>query len=550
MNSVKVYFCPSMARTSLFLIALILLPAFVWAQTLVTDDFEGNGTITTWFGDDCGINTALSNPFQQTINTSATVLEYHDTGGQFANVRFDVSENFDLSSNHTFSLKLFVPSSGITGNQTNQISLKLQDGTLGAPWVTQSEIIKPILIDQWQTISFDFLNDTYMNLDPGSPAPTQRNDFNRVVIQINGENNNDQVLAYLDDIVYDGTLAEDPVFDELVWSDEFDDNGAINNAKWFHQTQLPNGTSWFNGEIQHYTNRIDNAVVENGLLKIIAKKENFTDQGVTKNYTSARLNSKFTFTYGKVEIRAKLPSGVGTWPAMWMLGKNINETGAYWQTQGFGNTPWPDCGEIDILEHWGANQNFVQSAIHSPSSFGNTSNLGGQVISTASTDFHIYALEWSAEKMVFSVDGTIHYTYNPAIKDSNTWPFDAEQYILLNVAILPNIASNFSSSNLEIDYVRVYQQSTLSNTAFSNSRDTLVYPNPVKDVLRIHAPNSLGRMAQLKIYNIEGKPLKTFDRPVQNNHIVLNDLDFLPAGLYFLSMEVDQKKQVLKFIKQ
>src|SRR6187402_1284870 len=93
-------------------------------------------------------------------------------------------------------------------------------------------------------------------------------------------------------------VQDDPVYDHLVWADEFDVNGAIDATKWHHQTKLPNGNSWYNGELQHYTNRTDNAIVENGFLKIVAKKETFTDQNTTKQYTSARLNSKFAFTYG------------------------------------------------------------------------------------------------------------------------------------------------------------------------------------------------------------------------------------------------------------
>jgi beta-glucanase (GH16 family) len=246
----------------------------------------------------------------------------------------------------------------------------------------------------------------------------------------------------------------------LIWEDDFLIDGAVCSENWFHQTQLPTGNSWYNGEIQHYTDRTDNSYVENGVLHIVAKKENLTDQGVTKNYTSARLNSKVAFQYGKVEIRAKLPSGTGTWPAIWTLGKNISEPGAYWDTQGFGTTSWPYCGEIDIMEHWGSNQNYVQSAIHTPSSFGGTVNHGGQTISTASTGFHTYTMEWNEERIVFSVDGNIHYTYNPAVKDSDTWPFDAEQYLILNIAILPEIASSFTESAMEIDYVRIYQKTS------------------------------------------------------------------------------------------
>ena len=174
----------------------------------------------------------------------------------------------------------------------------------------------------------------------------------------------------------------------LVWADEFNTDGSIDQEKWFHQTQLPNGYSWYNNELQHYTDEIENTYVSNGTLKIVAIKENYTDQGHTKQYTSARLNSKFAFTYGKVEVRAKLPTGQGTWPAIWTLGKNITEPGAYWFNQGFGTTGWPSCGEIDIMEHWGSNQNYVQSATHTPSSYGGTVNHGGQVLPTASTQFH------------------------------------------------------------------------------------------------------------------------------------------------------------------
>ncbi|MCF8309529.1 MAG: glycoside hydrolase family 16 protein [Bacteroidales bacterium] len=128
----------------------------------------------------------------------------------------------------------------------------------------------------------------------------------------------------IDDFKYDEGAEGDPDEYSLVWADEFNTDGAINPDKWFHQTKLPSGDSWFNNEIQHYTDRTDNAMVDDSVLKIIAKKETYTDQGHTKNYTSARLNSKFAFTYGKVEVKAKLPTGVGTWPAIWMLGKNIN----------------------------------------------------------------------------------------------------------------------------------------------------------------------------------------------------------------------------------
>lgn len=247
-------------------------------------------------------------------------------------------------------------------------------------------------------------------------------------------------------------------FNKLVWSDEFDGNGIIDTTKWFHQTQLPAGGDWYGGLINHYTNRIENAFVENGVLNIVAKKELFNDQGELKEYTSARLNSKFAFTYGRVEVKAKLPMGYGTWPAIWMLNKNINEPGAYWQKKGFGTTYWPVCGEVDILEHWGKKQNYIQSAVHNGASAGDdVINLGGKLLENVSNQFHVYAVDWYKDKMVFSVDGNEHYTYQPEVQDANTWPFTTDQYILLNIAIEPDIDPAFEESAMVIDYVRVYQ---------------------------------------------------------------------------------------------
>ncbi|NRB59191.1 MAG: family 16 glycosylhydrolase [Winogradskyella sp.] len=528
-----------------------VLFSFVTHAQVPFDDFEGNGNITSWFGDDCGINTSLSNPHINAENTSATVLEYNDIGGQYANVRFDAASNFDLTQNNAFSIKIYVPSSGITGNQNNQVSLKLQDGTLPQPWTTQTEIIKPLVLDQWQDIVFDFENDAYLNLDAGSPVPIQRTDLNRVLIQVNGENNNDLVVAYIDDVThfYNNPYPNDPVYDNLVWSDEFDVDGALDNTKWHHQFLLPNGNSWYNGEIQHYTSRIDNSYVSNGIMYLVAKEETYTSQGVTKDYTSARLNSKFAFTYGRVEIRAKLPFGVGTWPAMWMLGQNIIETGAYWTTQGFGTTNWPACGEIDIMEHWGHNQNYVQSAMHTPSSFGATVNHGGQTIPTVSTEFHIYTVDWFPDRMVFKVDGVTHYVYEPDVQNLDTWPFIANQYILLNTAILPSIVgTGFTESAMEVDYVRVYQESTMSVDEFDANNMISLYPNPVKDALSIQ---TLSPIKKLQIVDLKGRLIKEKDFSTNLNNQLHYDITFLNEGLYVVEVTFENGTTATqKFIKE
>lgn len=260
----------------------------------------------------------------------------------------------------------------------------------------------------------------------------------------------------------------DVVYNDLVWSDEFDTNGVVNGNNWFHQTQLPNGTSWFSGEVQHYTNLSSNSYVDNGLLHIVAKKEQFTDQGITKQYTSARLNSKLAFKYGRVDVRAKLPLEAGTWPAIWMLGKNINEPGGYFAST-YGTTDWPACGETDIMEHGifpSQSVNYIQATLHTPSSYGNSVNNGGTIASDLANNYHVYSVNWSPFQISFLLDGVVYYTYNPAVKNANTWPFDKEQYLLLNIAMggtAGSIDPNFTQASMDIDYVRVYQN-TLVDT--------------------------------------------------------------------------------------
>lgn len=533
-------------------ISLFLFCCFDAQSQQLFDDFEGNGTISSYFGDDCGANASFDNPHPTGINTSSKVLDYHDTGGQYANVRFDIPVKFDLSENHTFTLKIYVPSDQLTGNQNNQISLKLQNSDLGQPWTTQCEIIKPIVTDEWQTVSFDFLNDPFINFNAGSADPTSRDDFNRVLFQVNGEDNNDQVRAYIDDFEYDGTIdaGSEPTFNVLVWADECDGNGAIDTDKWFHQTILPNGFSWFNGELQHYTDRTDNAFLEDGYMTIRAKKETYSNQGHTKDYTSARLNSKFAFKYGKVDIRAKLPEGEGTWPAFWMLGKNITENGAYWEQLGFGTTAWPECGEIDIMEHWGTNQNYVQSATHTPSSFGNTVNHGGQVVPTASSEFHLYTLEWTAEKLRFLVDGNLHYTYNPADKNADTWPFDDEMYILLNTAIQSSISPGFTYSDMVIDYIRVYEDGPAVSTSETDTPDKALkyYPNPVRDVLNVELDLE-DQKVDFNVFDQKGAILLSGQKEVSEGVLYLDQLDDLVNGVYVVSIRTNTELFKLRFYK-
>jgi len=231
------------------------------------------------------------------------------------------------------------------------------------------------------------------------------------------------------------------IYTNLVWADEFDTNGAPNAANWAYDL---GAGGWGNNEVQTYTSDAANSVVEDGSLKIITKKDG-------SDYTSARLKTQglYDFTYGRVEVRAKLASGGGTWSAIWMLGSNISTVG------------WPACGEVDIMEHVGNNEGVTQAAIHTPSSFGGTVNLGNTNTGTTTSEFHLYTAEWTPDKMIFLVDNVVFYTYEPATQDADTWPFTADQFIILNVAMGGSLGgtidSGFTESTMEIDYVRVYQ---------------------------------------------------------------------------------------------
>lgn len=335
----------------------------------------------------------------------------------------------------------------------------------------------------------------------------------------------------------------DIVFNDLVWSDEFDESGELNSDKWHHQTQIPAGGNWYNGEVQHYTNRPSNSYVENGVLKIVAIKEPFTDQGVTKQFTSARLNSKFAFTYGRVDIRAKIPINQGSWPALWLLGKNIDEPGGFFSSS-HGTTPWPACGEIDIMEHGitpSQPAGFVQSAVHTPSSFGNTVNHGGTIANNLGSDFHVYSMNWSPNQITFLLDDVAFYTYNPALKNASTWPFTEDQYLLMNIAmggVAGNIPEIFTQATMEIDYVRVFQNTT--GIEHISQRNDFHFQNPSKGILEIQSQTAIDKV---EIYDIKGRHVLT---TIHANQPIF--LQHLPKGMYVIRAYFKDKVYVKKLV--
>ena len=233
-----------------------------------------------------------------------------------------------------------------------------------------------------------------------------------------------------------------------VWADEFSTDGAPDPVKWGYDI---GGSGWGNNELQYYTNSTNNASVANGILSVTARKE-FRDG---KNYTSARLvtKNKGDFLNGRIEVRAKLPSGRGTWPAIWMLPTD-------WV---YGN--WPNSGEIDIMEHVGYDPTRVHFSIHTEAynHTKGTQKSTNRIIPTAMSEFHKYRVDWTPYAVRGYFDDEFIFEFVNEGKGSSTWPFDKKFHLLLNLAIGGNwggvngVDDTIFPVIFEIDYVRVYK---------------------------------------------------------------------------------------------
>lgn len=238
----------------------------------------------------------------------------------------------------------------------------------------------------------------------------------------------------------------------LVWQDEFEYSGLPDSTKWLYDTE-GNDAGWGNNEAQLYTvERIENTKVENGILHIIAQKEDYQN----KKYTSARLISKADWQYGKFETRAKLPAGRGTWAAIWMMpgGWTFND----------GN--WPDIGEFDIMEHVGHDPGVIHASAHSKdyqwqkgTQQTNTIHVPG-----ATEEFHSYTWEWTPEVVKAYIDNQLYFEYKNEGLGETKWPYNKPFYLILNVAVggawgnMKGIDDNAFPQTMGVDYVRIYQK--------------------------------------------------------------------------------------------
>lgn len=244
---------------------------------------------------------------------------------------------------------------------------------------------------------------------------------------------------------------EAPKGPQLVWSDEFDYTGLPDSTKWDYETGYIR-----NSELQYYTAlRPENARVENGLLILEARRDSALLDGEIRPITSASLTtaSRQTWTYGRFEIRAKVPNALGTWPAAWMLGARIDEQG------------WPLCGEIDIMEHVGYQPDTFHFNIHTQS-FNHTigTNKGDKIFAPdATTAFHVFAAEWDSTRIRFFLDSVQTFEFIKPSDKLEEWPFAQPHYLILNLAFggawggRKGVDTAALPVRYEIDYVRVYQ---------------------------------------------------------------------------------------------
>ncbi|MGZ5480147.1 MAG: glycoside hydrolase family 16 protein [Candidatus Aminicenantales bacterium] len=235
---------------------------------------------------------------------------------------------------------------------------------------------------------------------------------------------------------------------KLIWSEEFNVDGLPDPANWGYETGRIR-----NQEAQVYTaGRPENARVEGGCLVIESRKEDYAGAA----YTSASVNTlgRREFSYGRIEVRAKIPTGVGSWPAIWMMGTDIPSAG------------WPECGEIDIMENVGYQPDTIYATVHTPGSVHDPGRVikGGQIsVSAPYADFHVYAVEWRSDRLDFFVDDHKYFTYSKDSRYPDYWRFAKPFYILLNTAIggtwggEQGIDDSIFPLKYSIDYVRYYQ---------------------------------------------------------------------------------------------
>lgn len=511
-------YCMNLLKSLTFLCLFLFLGVRAYAQN-VKVDFE---TSTTWFGFDGGAFSTITNPYQNPLNQSNKVGRLiKGAGKSWAGAYYDALEHMDFITNNTFSLKVYA-------NKNNaKLLLKVENKANGSiNYSIEKTLTKS---NEWEILVFDF-----------SQIPSNAYDritliFDNGIVGNGGLN----FTYYIDDLTlyregdplpecpsnHTGNSPSTSQY-ELVWADEFDQDGALCHKNWTYE--LGTGSQgWGNFEAQSYTNNLENVYVQNGTLNIIAIKKG-------NAYTSGRIKTQqlFSMMYGKIEVRAKLPATAGTWPAIWLLGENNPEVG------------WPASGEIDIVEQF-QDKSINISTAHwqhdgSHASYGLEANIPNP------TGFNTYSLEWTSNKLLTRINNT--WSWEMTI--NNIAAFHNNFFIIMNLALGGNkgagtIDPTFSQDALEIDYIRVYKNNqgsfTLSNKEFLPKQISVI-PNRMGWL--ISSPNN--PINRINLYNLNGQRVGAYE-PNIDNYIIENE--HLTNNINFVELFYGNQRAVFKLFK-
>lgn len=378
------------------------------------------------------ISCSKTNNTQQTQNGPViTIADMSNLEGNSGSTAFDFNVTLDEASSKTITVS-YSTREGTAKSGNDYTSIANQTLTF-QPNETSKKITVNVVADDIEESDEQFTvvlsNPTNATLGKGTATATIRNDDTK---------------ASFNDAGYDAPTSY-PGY-SLVWSDEF--NGAsLDQTAWSFET---GNNGWGNNELENYTDRSNNVTLQDGKLVIHALKENYGGS----NYTSARIKTqgKKEFTYGRIDIRAILPKGQGIWPALWMLGSNINSAG------------WPACGETDVMELLGQDPTKVYGTLH----YGTSSNQGQKgtsyVLSSGdfSDQFHVFSVEWKQDQVNLLVDNNLYLTVNNTDLVGYSYPFNAPFFFIFNIAVggnwpgSPDVTTYFPQWMI-VDYVRVYQ---------------------------------------------------------------------------------------------
>ena len=507
----------------LFSLSCFLLYGFlitVNSQTLPVD-FE---TTTSWSVFAGASFSTVSNPYVDSENPSSKVGRMIKGSGQnWAGAYLTLESSMDFLNNDVFSIK--VRSSKLN----TKLLLKVENSSNSN--ISYEKQVTMTKYNEWETLTFDF-----------SQIPNEN--YDRIVLifdlGVTG-NGSSSFTYYVDDItLYSLNGPPEPCDSNLtgnvpsgsnyvlVWADEFTEDGELCYENWTYD--LGTGSQgWGNFEAQSYTNNSENVRKENGILKITAIKSG-------NSYTSARIKTKnlFDFTYGRIEIRAKLPSTAGTWPAVWLLGSNINEVS------------WPQCGEIDIIEQFSNKQENISTA-HWYSD-GNAQYGLSVNNSTLTSSFNTFRLDWTPNSLRAYLNDSQYWV----MSTNNTMPFFDNFFLIANLALggnkgAGNIDPNFTEDSLEIDYIRVYQNSSgsvLSSETISGNKNIINYYNLNG---KWYFKSTFDKINDISIYDITGKLIKK--RNVEGKVAKINSNN-IQNGLHFIQLSGNFGIQTIKILNK